>query len=88
MSRPHPSNRRRGRDEHHEQPGKQPHEDKQKRSMLKLKKLNHNKHHPCKISSEDQSPYCLYIVVAMRDNLSDQIAHVKVCSSYNYEQHN
>ena len=33
-----------------------------------------------------QSPYCLYIVVAMRYNLSDQIAHAKVCSSYHYEQ--
>ena len=47
---------------------------------------NRNKHHPCKIPSEDQSPYCLYIVVAMSDNLSDQIAHAKVCSSYHYEQ--
>ena len=28
-----------------------------------------------KISSEDQSPYCLYIVIAMSDILSDQITH-------------
>ena len=34
---------------------------------------NRNKHHPCKIPAEDQSPYCLYIVVAMRDNLSDKL---------------
>ena len=27
-----------------------------------------------------------YIVVAMSDNSSDQIAHAKVCSSYLYEQ--
>ena len=47
---------------------------------------NQNKHHPCKIPAEDQSPYCLYIVVAMSDNLSDQIAHAKVCSNYHYEQ--
>ena len=47
---------------------------------------NRNKHHPCKIPAEDQSPYFLYIVVAMSDNLSDQIAHAKVCSSYHYEQ--
>ena len=47
---------------------------------------NRNKHHPCKIPTEDQSPYCLYIVVAISDNLSDQIAHAKVCSSYHYEQ--
>ena len=47
---------------------------------------NWNKHHPCKIPLEDQSPYYLYIVVAMRDNLSDQIVHAKVCSSYHYEQ--
>ena len=33
-----------------------------------------------------QSPYCLYIVVAMSNNLSDQIAHAKFCSSYHYEQ--
>ena len=32
------------------------------------------------------SPYCLYIVVAMSDNLSDKIAHAKVGSSYHYEQ--
>ena len=47
---------------------------------------NRNKHHPCKIPSEDQSPYCLYIFVAMSDNVSDQIAHAKVCSSFHYEQ--
>ena len=47
---------------------------------------NQNKHHPFKIPSEDQSPYFIYIVVAMSDNLSDQIAHAKVCSSYHYEQ--
>ena len=47
---------------------------------------NRNKHHPCKIPAEDESPYCLYIVVAMSDNLSDQSAHAKVCSSYHYEQ--
>src|SRR5882757_3530582 len=47
---------------------------------------NQNKHHHCKIPSEDQSPYCLYIVIAMSYNLSDQIAHGKVCSSYHYEQ--
>ena len=47
---------------------------------------NRNKHHPCKIPSEDESPYCLYIVVVMSDNLSDQIAHAKVCLSYHYEQ--
>ena len=47
---------------------------------------NQNKHHPCKILVKDQSPYCLYIVIAMSDNLSDQIAHAKVCSSYHYEQ--
>ena len=47
---------------------------------------NRNKHHPCKIPLEDQSPHCIYIVVAMRDNLSDQITHAKVCSSYHYEQ--
>ena len=33
---------------------------------------NQNKQHPCKIPLEDQSPYCIYIVVAMSDNLSDQ----------------
>ena len=38
---------------------------------------NWRKHHSCKIPSKDQSPYCLYIVVAMSDNLSDQIAHAK-----------
>ena len=47
---------------------------------------NRNKHHPCKILVEDQSPYFLYIVVAMSINLSDQIAHAKVCSSHHYEQ--
>ena len=47
---------------------------------------NWNKHHPCKIPVEDQSPYCLYIVVAKSDNLSEQIADAKVCSSYHYEQ--
>ena len=47
---------------------------------------NWNKHHPWKIPSEDLSPYCFYIVVAMNDNLSDQITHAKVCSSYQYEQ--
>ena len=47
---------------------------------------NQNKHHPCKIPLEDQSPYCFYIVVAMSGNLSDQIAHAKVCLSYYYEQ--
>ena len=47
---------------------------------------NRNKHHPYNIPSEDQSPYCFYIVVAMSDNLSDQITHAKVCSSYHYEQ--
>ena len=47
---------------------------------------NQNKHHPCKKPSKDMSPYCLYIVVAMNDNSSDQIAHAKVCSSYHYEQ--
>ena len=36
---------------------------------------NWNKHHPCKIPWEEQSPYCIYIVVAMSDNLSDQIVH-------------
>ena len=44
------------------------------------------KHHPCKIPLENQSPYCLYIVFSMSDNLSDEIAHAKVCSSYHYEQ--
>ena len=47
---------------------------------------NLNKHHPCKIPAEDQSPYFLYIVVGMNDNLSDQIGHAKVCSGYHYEQ--
>ena len=47
---------------------------------------NGNKHHPFKIPSKDQSPYFIYIVVAMSVNLSDQIAHAKVCSSYHYEQ--
>ena len=47
---------------------------------------NRNKHHPYKIPLEYESPYCLYIVVAMKDNLSDQISHAKVCSSYDYEQ--
>ena len=47
---------------------------------------NWNKHHHCKIPLEDLSPYCLYIVVEMSDNLSDQIAHAKVCSSYHYEK--
>ena len=47
---------------------------------------NRNKHHPCKIPAEDQSPYSPYIVVAVSDNLSDQITHAKVCSSYHYEQ--
>ena len=46
------------------------------------------KHHPCKIPSEYQSPYFLCIVVAMSDNLSDQIAHAKVCSSYHYSNKN
>ena len=44
------------------------------------------KHHPCKIPSKQQSPYYIYIVVAMSDNLSDQIAHARVWSSYHYEQ--
>ena len=47
---------------------------------------NRNKYHPYKIPLEDLSPYCLYIVVSMSDNLSDQIANAKVCSSYHYEQ--
>ena len=47
---------------------------------------NEKKHHPCKIPVEDQLPYFLYIVVAMSNNLSDQIVHAKVCSSYHYEQ--
>ena len=47
---------------------------------------NWNKNHPLKILAKEQSPYCLYIVVAMSDNLSYQIAHAKVCSSYHYEQ--
>ena len=47
---------------------------------------NQNKHYPYKIPSEDQSPYCIYIVVSMSNNLSDQIGHAKVCSSYHYEQ--
>ena len=47
---------------------------------------NQNKHHPCKIPVKDQSPYFLYIVVAMSDGLSDKIAHAKFCSSYHYEQ--
>ena len=47
---------------------------------------NRNKHHPCKIPLDDQLPYCFYIVVVMRDNLSDQINHAKVCLSYHYEQ--
>ena len=47
---------------------------------------NRNKHHPCKIPMEDQSPYYFYIVVAMSDNLSDQITPTKVCSRYHYEQ--
>ena len=49
---------------------------------------NRNKHHPCKIPSKDLSPYFLYIVVAMSDNLSDQITHAKVFSSYHNEQQN
>ena len=47
---------------------------------------NRSKHHPCKIASEDQSPYCIYIVVAMSDNLSDQITHAKFCSSRHYRK--
>ena len=47
---------------------------------------NQNKYHPCKIPVEDQFPYFLYIVVAMSDNLRDQITHAKVCSIYHYEQ--
>ena len=47
---------------------------------------NPKKHHPCKIASEYLSPYCIYIVVAFNDNLSVQIAHAKVFSSYHYEQ--
>ena len=39
---------------------------------------NRFKHHPCKIPSEDLSPFCIYVVFAMNDNLSDQIAHAKV----------
>jgi hypothetical protein len=35
---------------------------------------------------EDQSPSIDYIVAAMSDNLDDQIAHAKVCSSHRYEQ--
>ena len=45
-----------------------------------------NKDHLRKIPLEYQSPYCLYIVVAMSDNLNDQNTHAKVCSSYHYEQ--
>ena len=45
-----------------------------------------NKHHPCKIPSEDLPPYFLYIVVTMSDNLSVEIAHAKFCSSYHYEK--
>ena len=46
MSRPHPSDRRRGRDETQIHPGKQPHEHEQT-SMLKLQSLNimHTKMH-------------------------------------------
>ena len=47
---------------------------------------NRNNHHPCKIPSEDQSPYCLYIVVAVSDNLSVQIIHAKVFSSHHYDK--
>ena len=47
---------------------------------------NRNKHHPCNIPSEYLSPYGVYIVVAMSDNLSDQITHAKFFSSYHYEQ--
>ena len=43
---------------------------------------NWNKHHPCKIPVKYQSPYCLYIVVTMSDNLNDQIAHAKFFSSH------
>ena len=34
---------------------------------------NRNKHHFCKIQLEDQSPYFIYIVVSISDNLSDQL---------------
>ena len=47
---------------------------------------NRNTLHYSKIPSEDKSPYYVYIVVVMSDNLSDQITHAKVCSSYRYEQ--
>ena len=48
---------------------------------------NQNKH-LCNIPVEDQSPYCLYIVVAMSDILSDQIAQAKVCSVSKYPNKN
>ena len=35
---------------------------------------------------EDQSPFIDYIVAAMSDNLDDQTAHAKICSSHRYEQ--
>ena len=54
-------------------------------SIIGFIKINF-KDHLCKIPLEDQSPYCRYIVVAMSNNLSDQITHAKVCSSYHYEQ--
>ena len=54
--------------------------------MMFFEYTTRTNNHPCKIPSEDQSPYCLYIVVAMSDNLSDWIAHAKFCSSYHYEK--
>jgi hypothetical protein len=46
---------------------------------------NQHKHHLCMKQEEDESGSIDYIVVAMRDNLDDRIAHAIVCSSHRYE---
>jgi hypothetical protein len=50
------------------------------------RKHNRHKHHICMKQEEDESPSVDYIVVTMSDNLDDQTAHAKVCSSHRYEQ--
>jgi hypothetical protein len=47
---------------------------------------NRHKNHLCMKHEEDQSPFVDYIVVAMSDNLDDQINHAKFFSSHCYEK--
>jgi hypothetical protein len=45
-----------------------------------------HKHHLCMKQEEDQLPFVDYIVVVMSNNLYDQNAHAKVCSSHRCEK--